>query len=101
MLEDVEPANGSEPEASFSFHKSTAREMESPSTWRAINHLIVSISRGEFFIPQIHRARNGKSFDLARYQPFNRLDIARRVFHSTNPPRAKWKVLRLGALSTI
>ena len=41
------PARGSEPEAICSFHMSTAREMESPSSCLARSHLIVSMSRSE------------------------------------------------------
>ena len=36
------------PDAVCSFHKSTAREMERPSSCRFISHLIVSISRCEY-----------------------------------------------------
>ena len=45
---ETESASGSEPEASFSFHRPTAREIERPSACRFINHLMLSISYCEY-----------------------------------------------------
>jgi hypothetical protein len=48
MPADEASASGSESDAMYLFHRSTAREMESPSAWRAISHLMVSMSYCEY-----------------------------------------------------